>query len=79
MYQAQSFQVTDVFVENKFECTRNNLLLCNINTVAKHKHVLEIEWSIRTVKEHVHCTSNGLPFKCITKIMIESMVMRNVT
>ena len=79
MYQTCGFHFTNVLADNKFECVCNDILPYNINVAIRLDHVSEVEQSIRTMKETVCRASNGLPFKCIPKILIMSMVMCIVT
>ena len=63
LYSIRGFHVINIFADNEFECIRNELLPCNLNIAAKLEHVPEVERSVRTVKESIRYTSNGLPFK----------------
>ena len=79
MYNTRGFNVTHVFADNEFECTRNDLLPCSLNVAAPKEHVPEIEMYARIVKESIRCTSNGLPLKRLPKMLVTSMVTQTVT
>ena len=74
MYHAQGFLVTMILADNEFSCTRDDLHPSTLNMAARNEHLPEVEHSVRTVKKIIRCTSNGLPYKLIPKLMVNSMV-----
>jgi len=45
-----------------------------LNVTSKNKHVPEVEWYIRTVKERVRSIANSFPFKKYPPRLIAEMV-----
>jgi len=63
-YHRRGFKVQHILVDRQFECIRKHMETTGINlkTTAWDKHVPEIEWYIRTIKERIRATTNMLPF-----------------
>ena len=45
-----------------------------LNTADADDHVHEVERSIRTIKERVRCTVQGLPYRRVPRVMMRSIV-----
>jgi hypothetical protein len=74
MYTARGFNVTRLEADREFNCIVNDVLPHDMNIADADDHVHEVERSIRTVKERVRCTIQGLPFRRVPKIMIRAIV-----
>ena len=79
MYTSRGFQAIYVVADNEFKCARTILMMIHLNVVPRNAHMPDAERSIRTTKEIVWCTSNGLPFKQIPKIMVTSIVIQSTS
>ena len=53
MYNTRGFNVTNVFADNEFECTRNDFLPCNLNVAAPKENVPEIQ-EVRADSEGIY-------------------------
>jgi hypothetical protein len=74
LYDAQGFNISRIEADQEFRCITNDLLPIPVNVAAADDHVAKVEQSIRTVKERVRCTVQGLPFRRIPKLMIRAVV-----
>jgi len=76
MYTSRGFQVTYLIADNELKCAKTALIPSHLNVVPRNVHVPNFERSIRTTKEIVRCTSSGLPYKRIPRIMVTSIGIR---
>jgi hypothetical protein len=74
LYEARRFNISRIETDQEFRCIINDLLPFPVNVAAADDHVAEVERSIRTVKERVRCTVQGLPFRRIPKLMIRTVI-----
>jgi len=74
MYTSRRFNISDLHANMEFECIQNNVLPSRLNVTAASNHVGEIKRSIRTMKERAHTPIYGLPFKRLSKLMIQARV-----
>ncbi|KAL7574572.1 hypothetical protein ACA910_015922 [Epithemia clementina (nom. ined.)] len=75
LYQARGFIVDNIHADREFECIKNELLPVNLNTTAADDHVGEVERSVRTIKERVRATIQGLLYRRLTVLMIRELVI----
>ena len=73
MYESRGFTVTNIHA--KFPSIKDDMLPSHINITAANEHVGGIKSSVRTTKEVTRCMSHSLPFKCIPRLMLRSMVL----
>jgi hypothetical protein len=78
-FTQRGFSIAAYNGDNEFEKLRDHLSPTTLNIVARGEHVGPIERSIRTIKERVRCSCQGLPYKRIPKIMTQSIVESSVT
>jgi hypothetical protein len=74
MYEARGFVITRVEADREFACITNDILPTVLNIADADDHVSEAERSIRTIKERVRCTVQGLPYRRIPKVMMRAVV-----
>jgi hypothetical protein len=70
LYETRGFHISRVKADQEFSCITNDLLPIPVNVAAADDYVAKVEQSIRTVKERVGCTVQGLPFRRIPKLMM---------
>ena len=77
-YTTRGFVVSDVFADNEFDSDKYRLLflLVNLHFCVQGEHVPVIERSIRTVKERIRSTWQGLPHTSLPRIMFASLLER---
>ena len=73
-YKDRGFSIENINGDNEFEQIRDHVAPINVNIVGRREHVGVIERSIRVVMERVRCTYNGVPYKCIPKIMTQAII-----
>ena len=64
--------------DSEFQYLQADISPCILNITAPGEHVLEIEQSIRTVKESTHTLQYNLPFKFLPKMMTEGNVFASI-
>ena len=74
IYNRRGFTITNLHGDGEFDCIRMNVGNIHVHIAAPGEHVPEVERSIRTTKERVRATVQGLPYRYIPKIMIKGMV-----
>jgi hypothetical protein len=74
LYQTRGFTISRVEGDQEFNCIMHDLLPTQLNVADADDHVAEVERSIRTVKERVRCTVQGLPFRRIPRLMMRAAV-----
>jgi hypothetical protein len=74
LYEARAFNISRIEADQEFRCITNDLLPIPVNVAAADDHVAKVEQCIRTVKERMRCTVQGLPFQRIPKFMIRAVV-----
>ena len=81
VHSSNGFSVEALDRDLEFKCIKNKFIFTFINIVDTDAHVHPIEVSIRTVKERIRCTVQGLPFTCVPKEMVKALptrVIRNL-
>ena len=74
LYEARGFEVTRVEAEQDFKCIENDILPVPMNITDADDHVSQVERSIRTIKERMRCTLQGMPFRRIPKVMLRAAI-----
>jgi hypothetical protein len=74
LYETRGFNISRVEEDQEFSCITNNLLPNPLKVADADEHVPKVEWSVRTIKERVRCTVQGLPFWRIPKLMMRAVV-----
>jgi hypothetical protein len=79
-YMKWGFNVTHILLDGQFEplCGDVAGLGISLTVVSRDEHVPEIEWYIRTIKEHTPCVYNMLPFKKMPSCIIIEMVYASI-
>lgn len=62
LYKACCLAVTNVHGDNEFECVRTSIMPLHLHVTAPGDHVPKVERLIRTVKDRVRSTIQGLPY-----------------
>ena len=75
---SRGLKVIEIRADGEFKCLQADLLPCILNITAPGEHVLEIERSIRTVKESTRTLQYDLPFKFLLKMMTEGNVFASI-
>ena len=70
LYSARGFNVEHIRGDGQFECLEESLRPIHVHIAAPAQHVPEIERTIRTLKEDIRTTINGLPYKRFTRLMV---------
>jgi hypothetical protein len=78
-FKQRGFDIIAFNGDNEFEKLRDHVSPTPLNIVGRGEHVGIIERSIRTVKERVRCSCQGIPYKRIPKLMTRSIVESSVT
>ena len=78
-FTQRGFDITAFNGDNEFEKLREHVSPTPLNIVGRGEHVGTIERSVRTIKERVRCSCQGIPYKRITKLMTRSIVESSVT
>ena len=76
-YDLRGFTIKNIFMDNEFECLRNDLRKAErkieLNCVAADEHVPHIERYIRHVKERCRCTFTSLNFKRLPRRLVTEL------
>ena len=62
--------VNELTADNEFACIKDNIIPVLFDFVARGEHCGDIENSIKFLKEWLCCLWNGLPFRCVPRVMI---------
>ena len=79
LYQPASFQVTELCADHEFkpvlQVLQNGGWSFMTNLASTQEHVPEAEHNNCILKEHIHTTYHGIPYKMLTRTIICYMVM----
>ena len=77
-YLTRGFVLSDIFLDNKFDQEEYHHLFLpvNLHVCVQGEHVLVVERSIRTFKEHVRSNLQGIPYPIVPKLMLRSLLER---
>ena len=80
-YHSRGIKITDCNCDNEFEKVRPFLEARNIsaNIVARNEHVGIVERSIRIVKECVRFIFHSIPYRRMSKIMIDAVLQSTIS
>ena len=78
IYHARVLTVERLNVDNEFACIKEDVLPMWLNIVAVEEHMGDVEISVMTVKEGVHCQVHRLPYEHYTKLMVTGCVINSV-
>ena len=67
LYETRSFTTSRLEGDREFACITNEILPAVLTVADTDNHVHEVERSIRTIKELVHCTVQGLPYRRVPR------------
>ena len=74
LYATRGFIISRIEGDREFSCIVNDVLPTALNVADADDHVHEVERSIRTIKERVRCTVQGLPYRRLPRVLIRSIV-----
>jgi hypothetical protein len=74
LYESRGLNISRAKADQKFSCITEDLLPISVNVANADDQVAEVERSIRTVKERMRCTVQGLLFWRIPKLTIRAVV-----
>jgi len=76
MYVKRGFIITDTYGDNEYDGDeyRNAVAPSRLHICSRGEYVPIIERSIRTVKERARAVLQGLPYKRIPKVMVQSLM-----
>ena len=70
LHNTRSFVINELIADNEFSCIKDDIIPVLLNLVARGEHYGDIENSIKFLKEWLHCLWNGLPYRCVPRVMI---------
>ena len=70
LHNTRGFVVNELIADNEFSCIKDDIISVLLNLVARGEHYSDIESSIKFQKEQLRCLWNGLPFRCVPRVMI---------
>jgi len=77
-YELRGFKIKSMFMDNAFECLRDNLrgdkYQIELNCVAANEHEAHIERCIRHIKERSRCTFAAINFKRLPRRLVAELV-----
>ena len=73
-YTKCGFEVADIHADKEFECLREKFKNVSLEICGPDEHIPEVDRSIRTMKETMRATANGLPYQQIPKLMVVELV-----
>ena len=73
-YQAHGMTTLTIFGDNEFDCVRNKFTSAIFDITTANQHVPLVERSIHTIKYHVCCCMQHLPFLYWPRVMKKSVV-----
>ena len=76
MYEKRGFVITDAYSDNEFDNDeyRNVVAPARLHICSRGEHVPIVERSIRTIKERARSVLQGLPYRRIPRVMIQSLM-----
>ena len=73
LYYKRTFKVVDILMVPELETMRDNIYAQEgptLNTISIKEHVLEIEWTIRLLKDKIRAITISLSKKKIPRMMV---------
>ena len=70
LHNTRGFLVNELIADIEFACIKDQIIPVSLNLVARGEHCGDIENSIKFLKERLRCLWNGLPFRCMPRVMI---------
>jgi len=78
IYKNRGLPINSIHGDNEFACIRDDIGSIHLDIAAPNTHVPEIERSNRTIKERARTLVHGLPYKRLTILFVQHLMMHVV-
>ena len=76
---ARGFRITDVHADKEFEKTRHLVPPVRLHICGVYDYVPEVERSVQTQKNENRSVCRGLPYKCLSRVMVRELITQGNT